>query len=155
DVRRHEGAVIEVAPRTLNLGDARRDAAVDLADDDRAAPAVVNDARLEIVRAEVDECADRSLRAYNIRDRELVEAILRRDDTPVHAQMWVKRARGDLGVMRLRGEYDRVPLAGELVGRERGHGLREGRNGSGDRDTRSIDRADVLGDGVDHRDVVP
>ena len=41
--------------------DARRDASVDLADDHRAAPAVVNHARLEVVRAEVHERADRSL----------------------------------------------------------------------------------------------
>ena len=48
---------------------ARRDAPVDLADDHRAAAAVVNHAGLDVVRAEIHERADRSLRADDVGDR--------------------------------------------------------------------------------------
>ena len=78
DVRRHDGARIEVAPRVANRGDARRDAAVDLAHHHGAVAAVVNHPGLEVVGAEVDERADRALGADDLRDRELVEPVLRR-----------------------------------------------------------------------------
>ena len=46
--------------------DARRDPAVELAQHDGAAAAVVDDARLDVVGAEVDERADRALRAHDL-----------------------------------------------------------------------------------------
>ena len=120
--------------------DARRDAAVDLADDDGAAAAVVNHARLDVVRAEVHERADRSLGADDVGDRELVQSILRRDDAAVVAQMREQRARGALGVMRLRREDDRVPLAAQCVRRERGHAHDELGDRAGDAEARVVDR---------------
>ena len=74
------GARLEITPRVADRSDTRGDASVDLADDHRAAAAVVNHPRLEVVGAEVDERADRARGADDLRDGELVEPVLRRHD---------------------------------------------------------------------------
>ena len=66
DVRRDDRAVVEIAPGIANGRGARRDSAVDLTDDHRAAAAVVNHPRLHVVSAEVDERADRALGAHDM-----------------------------------------------------------------------------------------
>ena len=71
---------VEVEPGLPDRVHARRDLPVELAHHDRAAAAVVDDARLEVVGAEVDERADRALLAGDLGDGQLVQAVLRRDD---------------------------------------------------------------------------
>ena len=80
DVAGGDRAGIEALPRIADGMHARRDAAVDLADYHGAAAGVVNHPGLQVIGAEVDERTDRSLGANNVRDRELVEPVLRRDD---------------------------------------------------------------------------
>ena len=92
-LRRHDRARIEVLPRVANRGDARRDAAVDLADHHGAVAGVVNHARLQVVGAEVDERADRALGADDLGDRELVEAVLRRHHVAAGGEVRKQRAR--------------------------------------------------------------
>src|SRR3989442_1757522 len=144
DVRCHDGAVVEIEERAVQLADARGHAPVDLPEHDRAAPRVLDHARLEVVRTEVHEAADRAPVADELLDRELVQTVLRGYDVAVRAQVRRQRARGRLGVLRLHGKDDVFELALEVVRRERRRAPRELRERSLDPESGAVDRDDVL-----------
>src|SRR5207237_4201626 len=87
DVRGHVRVFFEVPERASQLLDARGHAPVDLADHDGAATGVFDEAGLEVIRAEVDEAADRARIADDPFDDQLVEAVLCGDDVAVGAEV--------------------------------------------------------------------
>ena len=72
DVRRHDGGVVEVAKRAVELADPRCHTSVDLTEHHRAPPGVLDRTRLEVVRSEIDEAAHRARVADNVLDDQLV-----------------------------------------------------------------------------------
>ncbi len=88
--------------------DARRTASVDLAYDHGRASAVEDDARREVIGAEIDKGADRPCLADDLGDHELVEAVLHRDDEAVLGEMRLDRPSGLGGVLGFHAEqHDR------------------------------------------------
>src|SRR6185503_13718207 len=78
---------VEITPCIANRQRARRHASVDLTDDDRPAATKMDDARFEIVGAEIHEGADSTFAADDVGDLELVQSILRRDDAAAGGEM--------------------------------------------------------------------
>ena len=127
---------------------------IDLAHDDRAAPGVLDDARPEIVRAEVDEAAHRARIADDSFDDQLVQPVLRGDHISVGAQMLREGARGRLRVLCLDREHDVFELAFERIGGERRRPDAELRERSLDAQSRRVHRSDMVPRPVHERDVV-
>ena len=134
--------------------DARRVAAIDLAHHDGATPAVVDDAGLEVVGAEIDEAADRACRADPIRDHELVEPVLRRDHAAVLGEMWGERCHRCGGVLSFDREQHGLELALEPLGGERRGRYPELGDWPGDPAAVAGEHRDVVGGPVDEQDVV-
>ena len=155
DVRGHDGAVVEVQERAVQLPDARRHAPVDLAEHDCAAAGVLDHTRLEVVRSEVDEAAHRARVADDRLDDQLVQPVLRRYDVPVGPQVPRERARGRFGVLRLHRKDDLVELAAQLVGGHGGYPGVELREWPLDAEPSRVHCGDVLLHPVNERDVMP
>src|SRR5258708_9245484 len=75
DVRRDDCALVKIEPAISNGGYPRRDAAVDLSDDHRAAAAVMNHAGLLVIIAEVNNRTYHSLVAYDDANIQLYDSI--------------------------------------------------------------------------------
>ena len=129
--------------------DPRGRSAIDLADDDGAAAAEMDNARLDIVGAEIDEAADRPLVADDPGDDELIEAVLGGNDVAVVGEMWRQSARRLASVLRLdREEY--APESALQLARQGGfRGYRERCQGTGDGEALRPHRRDVIAIAVD------
>ena len=110
----------------MQVSEARRHRTVDLAQDHGAAPAVGDDARLEVIGAEIDETADRALGPDRGRDDGLVQPVLGRDDEAVLRHVRGERQHGLGGVVRLDREDAAAEAARHRV-RRHGFGLDMGR----------------------------
>ena len=127
-------------------------AAVELADHHRAVAAIVHDARLQIVGAEIDEAADRALLADDIGDDQLVQPVLRRDHDAVIGKMRQQRLSGGTRVLRLHAEEYPVERALE-IGRQESRSLdRVLEDRPGDPQARRVDRRDMTCLAVDEDD---
>ena len=113
-----------------------------------------DDARLHVVRAEVDERSDRAFGADDIRDGKFVEAVLHGYHASVVGEVREQCARGGLGVVRLGREHDGVPLARECSRHVGGHARGEFRDWAGDPESGVVDGSHVFGDVVHDADVV-
>ena len=108
--------VLEVVDESL---DAIARPAVDLADVEGALAAEEDPPRGEVVRAKVDEGADRALRADDVGDHGLVDAVLKRDDEAVFGEPRSDRAECRLRVVCLDGEQDGAEALREVVRKRR------------------------------------
>src|SRR5438270_12438748 len=85
---------------------------IELTDDDCAVAAVVNDAGLKIIGAEIDEAADRASFAHDFADHELVKPVLRRNHVTLRSKMGKQRIRRGTCVLCFHAQED--PLEASL-----------------------------------------
>ena len=140
DVRRQHRLLVEDPHQAVDLLDARRGLAVQLAHHHGAMAGIGHDARRQIVCTEIDEGTDGALLADARGNHLLVEAVLQRDDVAVVGHE--RRQRGDrvLRVVRLYAQEGALEPPRQI-----------GRQAGGGRDLELLDRAGDLEAALPHR----
>ncbi len=137
--------VLDVAYESL---DAPARPTVDLADVEGALAAEEDPPGADVVRAEVDEGADRALRADGLGDGRFVKAVLQGDDEPLVGEPRSDRRKSRLRVVRLDGEQADVEGVGQILRQDRRRSHRELLDRSLDPQPVPVDRLDVVAVGI-------
>ena len=87
DIVGHFGLWLEQLRQPVQVAQARRQAAVDFAEHESPATAKMHHARLQIIRAEIDECANGARLPDALGDHQLVQPVLEGGDIAVRRQM--------------------------------------------------------------------
>ena len=106
---------LELPEQRMHLARARADRSVDLADHDGAAVAEQDLARSVPVGAEIHEAAHRALGSDLLGDRDLVQAVLRREHEAVRREMRRELGQGGFGRGRFHRKHDAPVDAADVM----------------------------------------
>ena len=155
DVGAEHSHRLELAQQRVQPPGTRRDLPALLTDHHRAAPAVGERSRLQIVRPEVHEAAQHALFAHHLVQNQRIQTVLHRHHRAARRQMRGQRLARRPGVLGLGAEQNGVPDAFQLLWGEGRRPDTKLLDGADDLQSRLPDGRHMLGGHVHEGHVVP